>query len=170
LRGDGERELRRSLATRRQQRMSSKIKSPEDFWAGLMFIGFGILAIVISRDYPMGTTMRMGPGYFPTYIGVILIILGTIISGISFRFEGEKVGNFAWRPMILLSIAFAAFGWAIDNIGFILAMVILIVLSALAGKEFRIKGVIVMVAVLVVGAWALFIYALELPFPLWWWR
>ncbi len=150
--------------------MSLKIKSQEDFWAGLMFIGFGILAIIIARDYPMGSAMRMGPGYFPTWIGVILIILGSIIAAMGFKFEGEKVGNFAWRPMILLSIAFAAFGWAIDNIGFILAMVILIVLSALAGKEFRIKGVIAMVAVLVVGAWALFIYALELPFPLWWWR
>ncbi|MDH3236729.1 MAG: tripartite tricarboxylate transporter TctB family protein [Alphaproteobacteria bacterium] len=150
--------------------MSLKIKSQEDFWAGLMFIGFGILAIIIARDYPMGSTMRMGPGYFPTYIGVILIILGAIISGISFKFEGERVGAFAWRPMILLSIAFAAFGWAIDNIGFILAMVILIVLASLAGKEFRLKEAIGMVLVLVAGSWALFIYGLELPFPLWWWR
>lgn len=150
--------------------MSPKIKSPEDFWAGLMFIGFGILAIVIARDYPLGSAMRMGPGYFPTWIGVILIILGAIIASTSFKVEGEGVGIFAWRPMILLSVAFAVFGWAIDNIGFILALVILIVLSALAGREFKIKEVIAMCAVLIVGSWALFIWGLELPFPLWWWR
>jgi len=150
--------------------MSLKIKSQEDFWGGLLFIGFGILAIVVARDYPMGSTMRMGPGYFPTYIGVILIILGAIISLISFKVHGEAVGTFAWRPMILLPIGFAAFGWAIDNIGFILALVILIVLSSLAGREFKIKEVIGMCIVLVTGSWALFIYGLELPFPLWWWR
>ncbi|MBI4207936.1 MAG: tripartite tricarboxylate transporter TctB family protein, partial [Betaproteobacteria bacterium] len=50
--------------------MQFKIRNQEDFWAGLMFIGFGILSIVVSRDYPMGSAMRMGPGYFPTYLGV----------------------------------------------------------------------------------------------------
>jgi hypothetical protein len=150
--------------------MRLKIKSEEDFWAGLMFIGFGILAIVIARDYPMGSTMRMGPGYFPTYIGVIMIILGSIITAMGFKFEGEKVENFAWRPMILLSVAFAAFGWAIDNIGFILAMLILVVLSSLAGKEFKIKEVVLLSFFVILGCWALFIYGLELPFPLWWWR
>lgn len=150
--------------------MNLKIKSQEDFWGGLMFIGFGILAIIIARDYPMGSTMRMGPGYFPTYIGVILIILGSIITSMGFKFDGASVGNFAFRPMILLSIAFAAFGWAIDNIGFILALLILIFLSSLAGKEFRLKEAFAMSAVLIVGSWALFIWGLELPFPLWWWR
>ena len=116
--------------------MSSKIKSPEDFWAGLMFIGFGILAIVVASDYPLGSAKRMGPGYFPTYIGAILILLGAIITGVSFKSVGEGVGKFAWRPMILLPLAFAVFGWAIDNIGFILALVFLIVVSSLAGKEF----------------------------------
>jgi uncharacterized membrane protein YidH (DUF202 family) len=150
--------------------MRLKIKSEEDFWAGLMFIGFGILAIVIARDYPMGSTMRMGPGYFPTYIGVVMIILGTIITAMGLKFDGEKVQNFAWRPMILLSVAFAAFGWAIDNIGFILAMLILVVLSSLAGKEFKIKEVVLLSFFVILGCWALFIYGLELPFPLWWWR
>jgi len=52
-----------------------KIKNPEDFWAGIMFLGFGVLAVYISQDYPMGTAMRMGPGYFPTYLGALLIVL-----------------------------------------------------------------------------------------------
>ena len=71
-----------------------KIKSQEDFWAGLMFIGFGVLAIVISRDYPMGSAMRMGPGYFPTSLGAIMVLLGSIITLLSFKVAGGKVKPF----------------------------------------------------------------------------
>lgn len=150
--------------------MNLKIRSQEDLWSGLMFVGFGILAIVISRDYPLGSAMRMGPGYFPTYIGAILVVLGAIIAATSFRVEGEKVGRFAWRPMILLALAFSIFAWAIDHIGFVPALAVMIVLSSLAGKEFRVKEIIILSAILIVGCWALFIEGLELPFPLFWWR
>ena len=150
--------------------MQFKIKSQEDFWAGMMFIGFGVLAIVISRDYPMGSAMRMGPGYFPTWIGVIMVLLGAIISAISFKVVGGAVGRFAWKPMVVLAIAFCTFAWGIDHIGFIPSLAVMIVLSALAGKEFRLKEVLILMVVLIVGCWALFIKGLELPFPLFWWR
>jgi hypothetical protein len=147
-----------------------KIKSQEDFWAGVMFIGFGVLAIVISRDYPMGSAMRMGPGYFPTGIGAIMIVLGALIALLSFKVEGPKIQPFAWKPMILLAIAFSTFAWGIDHIGFIPSLVVMIFVSALAGREFRLKEVAVLAVVLIVGCWALFIKGLELPFPLFWWR
>lgn len=150
--------------------MSSRIKSQEDFWAGVMFIGFGILAIIIARDYPLGTTMRMGPGYFPTYVGAILVALGAIISGLALKIPGERVARFAWRPPLLLGISFVVFGWGIDHIGFIPSLLILTSLSAFAGREYRWKEIIIESIVLAIGAWALFIKALELPFPLFWWR
>lgn len=150
--------------------MQLKIKSQEDFWAGIMFIGFGVLAIVVSRDYPMGSAMRMGPGYFPTYLGVIMAVLGAIISAMAFKVEGGKVAHFAWRAIVLLSVAFVLFAWGIDHIGFIPSLVIMIFLAALAGKEFHLKEIMVLSIVLVVGCWALFIKGLELPFPLFWWR
>jgi hypothetical protein len=147
-----------------------KIKSQEDFWAGLMFIGFGVAAIIISRDYPMGTAMRMGPGYFPTYLGIIMAILGSIITLTSFKVEGEKIKPFAWRGMVMLSLGFVIFGWAIDHIGFVPALFAMIFCAALAGKEFKLLEVLIMSVVLIIGCWALFIYGLELPFPLFWWR
>ena len=150
--------------------MKSAIKSPEDFWSGLMFMGFGILAVVISFDYPMGSAMRMGPGYFPTAVGSILIVLGAIIAAVSFRCEGDGIEPFAWRPMILLSVAFAFFGWAIDHIGFIPALFVLIIVCAASGKEFKAREVMIMSALLIVGSCALFIWGLGLPFPLFWWR
>lgn len=150
--------------------MKSKIKSPENFWSGLMFIGFGILTVIISRDYPMGHASRMGPGYFPTALGSILTILGTIITATSFKFEGEGITPFAYRPMILLSAAFVFFGSSIDHFGFIPALLGLIVLCAAAGREFKWMEVLIMSAVLTLGSWALFIKTLQLPMTLFCWR
>lgn len=148
--------------------MQLKIKSKEDFWSGLMFIGFGIIAIVVSRDYPMGSSMRMGPGYFPTYLGIALSILGAIITLTSFRVEGEEIRPFAWRGIVMLTLGFAFFGWAIDYIGFVLALLAMIFCSASAGKTFKLLEVLIMCLVLITGSIALFIYGLKLPFPLFW--
>ena len=147
-----------------------KIKSQEDFWAGMMFIGFGALAIFVAQDYPFGTASRMGPGYFPTWIGIILVVLGGFISLSGFKNIGEGVSKFAWKPMILLALAFSIFGWGIDHIGFVPAMVAMIVLSAAAGQDFRPKEVVLVTIGLIIGSWALFIKGLDLPFPLFWWR
>jgi len=147
-----------------------KIKCPEDFWAGLMFIAFGVVAIWTSQDYPMGTAMRMGPGYFPIWLGALLIVIGAIVSAISFKVEGPPIKPFAWKPMIMLGLAFALFAWGIDHIGFIPALFGLIVLSAAAGQVFRIKEVLVLSIVLIAGAVGVFIYGVELPYPLFWWR
>ena len=149
---------------------SLKISNQEDFWSGVMFIAFGALAIFIAQDYPYGSAARMGPGYFPTWIGITLVILGAVISASGFKSVGEGVGKFAYKPMILLSLAFVIFGWAIDHIGFVPALFIMIVLSALSGQDFRLKEVLLMSVVLIIGSWALFIKGLDLPFPLFWWR
>ena len=147
-----------------------KITSQEDFWSGIMFIAFGGLAIYIAQDYPFGTAARMGPGYFPTWIGICLIVLGAMIGVSGFRNVGEGIGKFAFKPMILLALAFVIFGWAIDHVGFVPALFIMIVLSAASGSDFRIKEVLMMSVVLIIGSWALFIKGLDLPFPLFWWR
>ncbi len=150
--------------------MKLRIKSPENFWSGLMFIGIGVFAVVLSRDYARGEAMRMGPGYFPTALGSILTVLGAIIIATSFKFEGEGIEPFAWRPVILLMAAFALFGWAIDHVGFIAAMFALIVVSAASTKEFKWGEVLIMSLALIAGSWALFLWGLGLPFPLICWR
>ena len=144
-----------------------RLKNPQDFWSGVMFIAFGVVAVIVSRDYPMGSAMRMGPGYFPTYIGAGLIILGTIIAALALRTVGEPIGRFPWKAIIMLCAAFIGFAVGMETIGFIPSLAILIVLSALAGREWRWKEIVVEVVVLIVGAWAIFIYGIELPFPLW---
>ena len=146
-----------------------KIRSQQDFWAGMMFIGFGVLAIVVARGYPMGTAMRMGPGYFPTYLGAIMIVIGAIMAGRGFRVEGEAIGRLGWRPLLWLSAAFAGFGLLIEAAGFVLALLALIVASSLAGRDSRPLELAVLIVVLIAASVALFIYGLELPYALFPW-
>ena len=143
-----------------------KLRSQRDFGAGLMFIGFGVAAILIARDYPMGSAMRMGPGYFPTYLGVLMIVIGAVMTGRGFRVEGERIGQVGWRPLLWLSVAFAAFGLLIEGAGFVFALLALIVASSLAGRDTRPLELIVLIAVLIAGSIGLFIYGLELPYRL----
>jgi putative tricarboxylic transport membrane protein len=132
-----------------------------------MFIGFGVAAIVIARDYPMGSAMRMGPGYFPTLVGAGLIILGAMIAALSFRHQGEGIGTWPWRAMLLMSLAFVLFAWGMETIGFIPSLAILIIVSTLSTPHFRWKEVAIETVVMLVGSWAVFIYGLELPYTLW---
>ena len=144
-----------------------KIKSQVDFWAGLMFIGFGAAAIFIARDYPFGSTMRMGPGYFPTAIGGCLIVLGAVVSAISLKVPGVAIGPWPWRAIALMSTAFVLFAWGMQHLGFLPSLAILIVVSTFSTPHFRWKEMALEIVVLLAGSWAVFIYGLELPFPLW---
>jgi hypothetical protein len=148
------------------------IKSQEDFWAGLMFIGFGLLAVIVARDYPLGSAMRMGPGYFPTWLGGIMMLLGAVVAWRGTRVEGTGIGPWGWRPLVVLSLAFFAYGLLMEtfSVGFIPSLVAVIVLSSFAGKEFRPVELALLSVVLVAGAVGLFIYGLELPYPLLWER
>jgi hypothetical protein len=147
-----------------------KIKNQEDFWSGLMFIAFGVAAVVLSSGYPMGSPMRMGPGYFPRALGIITAILGLIIAFSALKVKGPKVKPFGWRGIIMLAAGFLFFGWAIEHLGFVPALFGMILCHAMAGKAFKPVEVMVLTLVLIIGSVALFIYGLDLPLPLFRWR
>lgn len=147
-----------------------RIKNQEDFWAGAMFIGFGIITLVASRDYPMGSAFRMGPGYFPTYLAVLIVIIGAALAGKSLSTPGERVGPWGWRPLVCLSAAFAGFGLLIDRAGFVASLLVLIVASSFAGRDTRPVELVMLVIVLISGSVALFVYGLELPYRLFPWN
>jgi len=147
-----------------------KIGDNADFWAGVMFLLFGLLAIYLSKDYPMGSAMRMGPGYFPMYLGILMSILGVIIGIKGFVKPEESIGRWAFRPLVMLSIAIIAFGILMERVGFVLSLVVLIVLSTLAGREFRWLEVTLFTIALIIGAVAVFIHGIGLPYQLFWWN
>lgn len=142
-----------------------------DFWAGVMFVIFGTAAVWMSRDYPMGTAMRMGPGYFPTYLGYLMILFGLVIGGRGIVRGADEVGRIAFRPIIVLSVAVLAFGYLIEVVGFVPSLLALIIISSFAGKEekFRPIELTIVTIVLVVGAVAIFIWGIGLPYQLFWW-
>ena len=146
-----------------------KIANNADFWAGVMFIIFGAAAVWMSRDYPMGSAMRMGPGYFPTYLGYLMMLFGLAIGGRGLLRGSEEIGPWAFRPIIVLSLGVIAFGYLIEKVGFVPSLVALIVITAFSGKDIRPLELVIVTAVLVAGAVAVFIYGIGLPYQLFWW-
>ena len=145
-----------------------KIKSPKDFWAGLMFIGVGLFfAIWAYTHYQMGTAVRMGPAYFPTVLGGLLAVLGTMTLVESFAMEGPPVPQMLFRPLILISVACVAYGYIMKPAGLVIATAVLVFISALGGHEFKWKEVAILYVVLIVFSVLVFVKGLTLPFPLW---
>lgn len=145
-----------------------QIKSPRDFWAGLMFIGFGLFfAVWAATNYQMGSALRMGPAYFPAVLGGLLTVLGLAVLGQSLAYRGPKVPTMYFRPLFFVLAACIAFGYTMRPLGLVVAIGVIVVVSALGGHEFRWKEVIVLLAVLAVFSVLVFVKGLGLPFPLW---
>jgi hypothetical protein len=137
-----------------------------DFWAGLMLIGVGVLAIVIARNYAFGTTLRMGPGYFPSVLGGLLILGGVWVTAKGLR-SGERIeGNWSLRALIVVPLALVLFGFLMERAGFIPALAVLIVGSAAASSEFNLIEVLLLTVFLIVLCVAVFVWGLGLPYPL----
>lgn len=147
--------------------MKLKIKGPKEFWAGLMFIGFGgFFMIWALTHYQMGTAVRMGPAYFPTVLGGLLVFLGLLVLIESFALEGPPVPAFAFRPLILISASCVVYGYVMKPLGLIVATAALVFISALGGHEFKWKEVAILYVILIVFSIAVFVKGLTLPFPI----
>ena len=144
-----------------------KIKSPQDFWAGLMFIGFGLFfATVALVNYQMGSAVRMGPAYFPTVLGGLLVFLGAIVMVNSFVLTGAKVAKFHFRPLLFVMVSSLAFAYLLKPLGLVLASIALVFISAYGGHEFKWKEVAILSVVLVFFSVLVFVKGLTLPFPI----
>lgn len=147
-----------------------KIKSERDFWSGLMFIVVGAAFAWGSLNYSFGSSARPGPAYFPFGLGVLLAILGAMVLFKALTFEvegGDKIGPWAWKPLIMIVSTVAIFGWMLPHMGMFVALPILVIVAALAGDEFHWKDAIINSIVLTAGSWVIFIYGLNLTIPLW---
>lgn len=146
-----------------------QIKSEKDFWSGLMFVAIGAGFAVGSLEYSFGSSARPGPAYFPFGLGVLLGLLGAMVLFKALTFEvegGDRIGHVAWRPLIVIVVAVAGFGFILPRLGMFLSLPLLIIVAALAGDEFRWKEAILNAVILTVGCWVIFIYGLNLTIPL----
>jgi putative tricarboxylic transport membrane protein len=138
----------------------------KDFWAGLMLIGVGTLAVVLARDYPLGTVVRMGPGYFPVGLGAVLVLFGIYVLVKGLRSADKIEAGWSPRALIVLPLALALFGFLMDRAGFVPALVVLIFGSAAAGSEFKLVEIVALTVVLTALSVAVFVWGLGLPYPL----
>jgi hypothetical protein len=145
-----------------------KIKSPKDFWAGLMFLGVGLFfAVWAAVNYQMGSAVRMGPAYFPAMLGGLLALLGLIVLAGSFALRGPKVPPLHFRPLLFVLAACLAYGYLMKPLGMVLATSVMVIIAGLGGHEFRWKEAALLAVALVLFSVLVFVKALSLPFPLW---
>ena len=146
--------------------MKTPLFQNPDILSGIMFIGVGGIGMYIARDYPFGSALRMGPGYFPTVLGGIMVAMGiyTLLMGLK---RQEKIKR-TWsvRALIILPITTFVFGVMMEYLGFVPAVIVLSILAATASPEFHWLEQLVLAAGLTVGCVALFIYGIGLPYPL----
>lgn len=154
------------------------IKSQKDFYSGLMFLAVGGAFAWGASTYSVGTGARMGPGYFPLMLGVLLSVIGAIVMFKALVVEsegGDKIGKWAWRPLFFIIAANVLFGillaglpaFKIPAMGLIVAIYALVFVASLAERGAKFKTTFVLATVLAIGSYAAFVMALKLQFPVW---
>jgi hypothetical protein len=145
----------------------ASIRNPRDFVAGAIFIAIGIATIALGSRYTLGTAARMGPGYFPRILGILLIVLGGILALRALRVRGAPLPPFHWRPLVIVLGSVVLFGAIVQKVGVALATVILIVTASAASREFRPRESLVVGVALAALAGGVFVVGLQLQLPIW---
>jgi len=138
----------------------------QDFSAGLFFIAAGVLTSALAHNYPLGTAMRMGPGYFPFLLGFALAALGLLILLGACKFEGDHVEPLTLKPILFVGGSLLLFALAIRPLGFLAAAAGLVLISGLAHWETRWRELGALSFALTLFSAAVFHYGLGLPFDL----
>ena len=141
-------------------------RSPKDFWTGLIYIFFGASAILIAREYGMGTAIKMGPAYFPTILGATLAGIGAISVIRSFIVPGPPIGAFAFKGLTLVTVSVLIFGYIVRGAGLAVALPVLVIVSALASSRFRWRPTLIMAAGLTIFCVLVFVKGLGIPLPI----
>src|SRR4051812_28477457 len=138
----------------------------KDVWAGLLLVATGGSAVFIARDYTFGTALRMGPGYFPIVLGVLLILFGLYFLGAGLMHNEKIEGAWPLRALVIVPLSLVLFGLLVESTGFVPAMMVLVFGSALASTEFKLLEVLLFSVFLTALCVAVFIWGLGLPYPL----
>lgn len=146
--------------------MKVPLNRNKELLAGLMFIIVGCTAMYIAKDYPFGSALRMGPGYFPTVLGGLVAVGGVIVFIEGLVKQAPITRTWSVRALIILPTSTWIFGLLMEHAGFIPAIFGLSLIAALASPEFRWKEQVLLAAGLTAGCVGLFIYGLGLPYPL----
>ena len=154
------------------------IKSQKDFFSGLMFMGTGVAFAWGATTYNVGSGARMGPGYFPLMLGVLMAVLGVVITFKALVVEtvgGDKIGKWAWKPLSFIILANLVFGVLLAGLpsikfpamGMIIAIYALTFIASMAEAGWKVKNTFILATVLAAGSYLAFVVVLKLQFPVW---
>lgn len=145
-----------------------KIRNQRDFGAGIMYMVIGLFFAIVATRYPMGTAAKMGPGYFPFYLGLLMILLGllVLVRSMGAKASIEAIPKFNWKIIAQITGAVVLYALLLPRMGFLVAVVVLVLVSANASKDFTWKGSLLNAAFLVIFTYSVFVVGLNLQFPL----
>jgi len=141
-------------------------RNAKDFWTGIIYIFVGSAALILSRDYDMGTAVKMGPAYFPTILSILLMVIGTVSVLRSFLKSGSPVGVVAWKGLVLILVSTLLSGMIVRGAGLIIALPLLVILSASASARFSWKTSLAEAAGITVFCIVIFLKGLGVPLPI----
>lgn len=144
-----------------------RLKSPQDFFAGLMFMAFGAVGAWVAQRYPFGTSVRMGPGYLPVVISWCMVTLGVIIAARGVVLTGPPVALIRLRPTLLVLGAVLVYAFSIERLGLAISVFLVTALSALGNTAVRLAETAILGVVLAVFCVLVFVYGLSIPLSVW---
>ncbi|HEY4774831.1 MAG TPA: tripartite tricarboxylate transporter TctB family protein [Xanthobacteraceae bacterium] len=145
-----------------------RVKSPQDFGAGIVFLLIGIAGVYFARDLTYGTAARMGPGYFPTQLGWLIIAIGAFVGIKSLMIEGPPVERPVLRPIVFVLTAIVIFGYVMNYVGLAITAVVMTLIGSLARRNVNLIEALVLGVGLSIGTIVIFVYGLGQPLPAWW--
>jgi putative tricarboxylic transport membrane protein len=144
----------------------------KDVLAGLLFVAVALIGLYVSRDYPIGTAVRMGTGYVPRLLCWLLLGLGAwvLVQGF-FEMQSEQAASpsatAAWRPLVFVTASLVIFGLSIERLGLVLSILLLIIVGAAGARGLRPFETVAAAVVLILLSWSIFILGLGLAIPVW---
>lgn len=154
------------------------IKNQPDFYSGLMFMVAGLAFAWGATNYNVGTGARMGPGYFPLMLGILMALVGCVIvfsTLVAKHAPEEKIGKWAYRPLFYIIAANVVFGILLAGLrpiglpafGLIVAIYALTFIASMAQSDWKFKPTLILATALAIGSYLTFVMALKLQFPVW---
>lgn len=145
-----------------------RVKSPQNLGAAVIFTGLALIGLVFGRDLPFGSAAKMGPGFFPTILSLLILGIGLLNVFMALTIEGPEIEKPHWRPLTFVCVAMMVFGLAINYIGLAFSAALLTFLAAGARSDARWRETAVLAVVLGVFSVLLFVYGLGQSMPAWW--
>lgn len=146
-----------------------RVKSPQDFWAGVLFMAFGALALYLGQSYAFGTVTRMGPGFLPIVLAWIVVALGAIILIRGLTIDGAAIARGQLRPQFFILLAIVLFGLLIERIGLAPTIFVVTLVASMASPEIRWKEAAALGIGAAIFSVLLFIKLLGQAMPAWTW-